>query len=156
MSWFKRRNGTIFLNGPMLCKDRRQPDIPVMLGAWEKLEPIVARRRQAEGEEAYLLEGHATERQEVTFRRLGEWMRIRGWATQKAIHEFRAWAGCQVAMQHSLQQAQLWMRHKSYATTEKFYGRYIKLSRISTKLEIPEIPGLQILRQPDPSSLEAS
>lgn len=134
VAWFAQRDGASYLRGDVLDKSGKIPDILCQLGADVHLAPHLANRPAAE----HLLSGHDTERKELVFRRAGEWMEARGWGTQKRIHEFRAFAICQVAMATgNLLEAQKWARHASYSTTEKNYGRYITAGRTRVKLVLP-------------------
>lgn len=130
-SWFLTRDGVIYLRGDVLAKNRMLPDIRVQLGAWSKLAPYVTAASTD-----YLLAGTDTERHELVFRRVSEWMRHLGWKTQKTIHEFRAYAGSKIAQAHGLLAAQAFLRHQSYVTTERFYMRYLKMSQA----EVPLFP----------------
>ncbi len=100
------------------------PRIPVANGAWAHLEPIVSARKP----EQHVLapDGHATYRGDDLFDDLSGWLRTLGWETDKAFHEFRALAGCWVAMRDGLLVARDWLRHSSVTTTEKHYGRYVR------------------------------
>lgn len=112
-------------------------DIPVHNGAWERLEPQLA----GLAPDAYLLTGEATERFDHTFRRISEWMRALGWATQKTFHEFRAYAGCSVAESHGLEYASPWLRHSNLQTTQRYYGRYLKSRpKADAPLALPALP----------------
>lgn len=133
VAWFIQRDGTSYLRGDVLDKSGKIPDILGQFGAAAKLAPHLDRAA-----EKFLLEGNDTERKELVFRRAGEWMAERGWGTQKRIHEFRAWAICQVAQATgNLIEAQKWARHASYSTTEKNYGRYITAGRTQVALVVP-------------------
>lgn len=121
-----------------MAKNGRNPEIRWQLGAWEKLAPFL----DPLAPDAYVLDGTLTERQDLTFRRISEWMRILGWETQHHIHEFRAWAGCQIAMApggRGLLDAMVFMRHASFQTTEKYYGHHLKLKLSEVKLALPVV-----------------
>lgn len=100
------------------------PRIPVANGAWSKIEPLLA----GLAPDAHVLAtgGTDTYRGDVLFDEIALWMRDLGWETQKAFHEFRALAGCWVAMRDGLLVARDWLRHASVTTTERNYGRYIR------------------------------
>jgi hypothetical protein len=104
-----------------------RPLIPCANGAWEKLSPYI----QAPGcaPDSYLIEGTDTYRRGDVFREISVWLRHHGWETQKAYHELRAWAGCQVGMAFGFDVASQWLRHGSIVTTQKFYGRYLNTLR---------------------------
>lgn len=144
VAWFIQRDGATFLRGDVIDKAGKIPDIICQLGADAKLQPHLDGRPGAD----HLLTGSDTERKERVFRRCAAWMRARGWATQKVIHEFRAFAICQVAMgTGNLIEAQKWARHGSYTTTEKNYGRYITGGRSQVPLSLPT-PTLVAIVQP--------
>lgn len=119
--------------------------IPCQLDAWQRLAPQVAAALAAG--RAHLLQGTKTERTEETFRRISAWMRTLGWDTQKTHHEFRAWAGCQIAMKHGLLAARDFLRHASITTTEKYYGRYIRQQIPHIPLQLPTATTPTILNQ---------
>jgi integrase len=133
--WFILRDNIIFCRGDVLGKNGNVPDVRVQLGAWDKIKPHL--RGDAA---AHVLEGHHTERSEIVFRRIGEWMERLGWVTQKRIHEFRAFAGSKIAEADGLQAAQAFLRHSSYSTTEKYYMRYRRIRTTEVKLVLPSTP----------------
>lgn len=134
VAWFIQRDGATYLRGDVLDKAGKIPDILCQLGADVKLAPYLADRPAAD----HLLTGTDTERNELVYRRCSAWMKARGWKTQKSIHEFRAFAICQVAQATgNLLEAQKWARHASYSTTEKSYGRYITTGRTQVALTLP-------------------
>ena len=101
-------------------------------GAWARLSPILPA-----DPDAHLLTGSMTERTELVFDRVSEWMRALGWETQKTYHEFRAIGGCQVAMRDGLLAARDWCRHRSITTTERSYGRYIRTIIADAPIVLP-------------------
>lgn len=111
------------------------PRIRVTNGAWEHLAPAFA----AAGND-YVIPGSPTYRCESVFREIADWMRTLGWNTQKAYHEWRAYAGCQVAMRDGLLTASQWLRHSSITVTEAAYGRYIRTTATDAPLQIPKPP----------------
>jgi hypothetical protein len=139
-------NTLVFLKGDVLAKNGQiLEDIKCLEGSWQYLEPHV-KAASAAGQ-PWLLRGTATERLEDTFRRISAWMRQQGWSTQKTIHEFRAWSGCQVAMQDGPFAARVHMRHAQFNTTDQFYGRYIHQKNTKARLIIPTIPEPQLIQQ---------
>ena len=110
----------------------RNARITLTNGAWPKLQPHLP-----DDPQAHLLTGSMTERTELVFDRVSEWMRALGWETQKTFHEFRALGGCQVAMRDGLLAARDWCRHSSYATTEKNYGRYLRTTITDAPIVLP-------------------
>ncbi len=100
------------------------PRIPAANGAWDKLAPYLRGIK----DDAHILAPDATDtyRGDDLFDEIAAWMRGLGWETQKAFHEWRALAGCEVAMRDGLLVARDWLRHSSVTTTERNYGRYIR------------------------------
>lgn len=117
------KNGTIW------------PTVTCTNGAWEHLGPIVAKLKPDD----YLIQSPtATARCEEVFRRIGVWMATLGWQTHKAIHEFRAYAGCQVARRDGIEAASRWLRHHSIVVTQRHYGRYLRPVVTDAPLVIPK------------------
>ncbi len=116
------------------------PRIPVANGAWAKIEPLLA----GLGPDDHVLApgGTDTYRGDVLFDEIALWMRDLGWETQKAFHEFRALAGCWVAMRDGLLVARDWLRHASVTTTERNYGRYIRTQVSDTAPALAPAPAL--------------
>jgi integrase len=131
--WVARRRYDVTKNADEL------PRVPVSNGAWEHLAPFLAGRLPGD----YLLSGvHKSARMEYTFRAVSEWMRGLGWGTQKTVHEFRAFAGCQVARRDGIEAASKWLRHSSIVVTQQSYGRYLKPRITDAPLELPTVtPG---------------
>jgi integrase len=100
------------------------PRIAVANGAWEHLAPIVA--LLPPDRHVLAPAGTDTYRADALFDEISTWLRGLGWETQKAYHEFRALAGCWVAMRDGLLVARDWLRHSSVTTTERHYGRYVR------------------------------
>lgn len=136
-NWFKNVDGTIICRGDVLAKNKKFPEVRAQLDAWARIGPLVEDKEAQE----YVLVGSKTERTDICFRRLSDWMRSLGWETTHHVHEFRAWAGCQIAMapNNSIREAQAFMRHASFATTEKFYGHHLKIKLTEVKLAIPQV-----------------
>lgn len=110
------------------------PTVACTNGAWEHLGPIVA---QLKAEDYLIQSPTATARCEEVFRRIGAWMTDLGWKTEKAIHEFRAYAGCQVARRDGIEAASRWLRHHSIVVTQRHYGRYLRPTVTDAPLAIP-------------------
>ncbi len=87
----------------------------------ELLEAAQAAKRE------YLFAGGKTERYDELPDRLNAWMRSLGWADEKVLHALRAYIGCKIYARNP-RLAQLYLRHKSIATTEKFYGHFLTLN----------------------------
>ena len=135
--WFVRLNGRIHLElrevvqpgtpGQTSTATKSgaiNPRIPVANGAWEHLVTIV----ELLPPDRHVLApaGTDTYRADALFDEISGWLRGLGWETQKAFHEFRALAGCWVAMRDGLLVARDWLRHSSVTTTERHYGRYVR------------------------------
>ena len=148
---FVKVNGDVFFRPSWRAKNNRVPEIGVQLDAWPRLEPLLGGTSSTSPQ--YALVGTATERTSEVFRRISDWMRTLGWATTHHIHELRAWAGCQIANNHpnGIRAAQAFMRHSTFATTEKFYGHYLKVRMDKVQLTIPALD-----KPFEPKILEAS
>ena len=72
-----------------------------------------------------VLTGTATDREDIHFRNIGQWMRDLGWETEKTNHALRAYAGSLVAMKYGIYRASCWLRHRSIKTTEGHYSHFI-------------------------------
>lgn len=109
------------------------PRIPVSNGAWEHLGPIV----ELLPPDRHVLApmGTDTYRGDALFDEISGWLRGLGWQTTKAYHEFRALAGCWVAMRDGLLVARDWLRHSSVTTTERHYGRYVRTQVSDTAMD---------------------
>ena len=122
--WFSPIAGRIHCTLPAQKNGTEAGRIEIQNGAWTHLAPHLAKR----GPVQHLLTGHATERREEVFRRCSDWMRALGWQTQKAFHEWRAYAICSVAEHtRSLEYASKWARHADITTTQRSYGRYLDI-----------------------------
>lgn len=131
-----QRAGIVYFLGSALAKNGTVPDVSVQQGAWQKIQPFLVGRNPDE----YILTGTDTARNEETFRRVSSWMRHLGWNTQKTIHEFRAYSGCKIAEVHGMTAARQWLRHASTLTTEKHYGRYIRMRIGEVPMNLPAPP----------------
>lgn len=145
---FQTVAGDVAFRPPWFGKNKkRTPEVLVQLNAWQHLGPALADVPDG----AYILCGHETERTSDVFRRISGWMRSLGWATTHHIHELRAWAGSYIADHAAgdgIRSAQIFLRHASYATTEKFYGHHRKQQLAKVSLEIPRV------HQPAPTPVE--
>lgn len=127
--WVHFQGKSITKNGSV------RPVIPVTNGAWEHLEPML--RTIPPGD--FVIGDNKTFRCENVYREISAWMRDLGWQTQKAVHEFRAYAGCQVAMRDGIYQASKWLRHSSVTVTEKNYSRYVVQRVTSAPIALPDV-----------------
>lgn len=57
------------------------------------------------------------------------WLRWLGWQTQKTNHALRDFSASMITMRYGLGEACDWCRHKTLATTERNYSRFVKLSK---------------------------
>lgn len=134
---FHEVQGDIAFRPPWFGKNKKStPEVRVQLDAWQHLGPLIT----ALPDGGHVVSGHATERASEVFRRISGWMKSIGWETTHHIHELRAWAGSYVADHSSkdgIRAAQVFLRHRSYATTEKFYGHHRKQQVEKVSLTIP-------------------
>lgn len=145
--WFKRLGSGIKLELETVVRPggtrekgatkngERAPVIDCSNGAWEKLEPLIGRLQETD----YVLQTPtATDRVEGVFRGISAWMQELGWDTQKQVHEFRAFGGCQVATRDGIEAASRWLRHSSIMVTQKHYGRYLSAKVTDAAIALPE------------------
>lgn len=134
--WFSVINGRVHCTLPEQKNGREDGQIEIQNGAWAHLAPHIEPR----GPVQYILDGTGTERHEEVFRRCSAWMRALGWETQKAFHEWRAYAICSVAeATRSLEYASKWARHADLTTTQRNYGRYLKITAPEARLTLPGV-----------------
>lgn len=115
--------GKVAIEKPTTKNGSQCPRIDASNGAWAKLEPMISKMQPDD----YVLQcPTATDRVEGVFRGISAWMQGLGWGTQKQIHEFRAFGGCQVAMRDGIEAASRWLRHASIVVTQRHYGRYLR------------------------------
>lgn len=134
--WFTAIAGRVHCTLPEQKNGREDGQIEIQNGAWTHLAPHIEPR----GPVQYILDGTATERHEEVFRRCSAWMRDLGWETQKAFHEWRAYAICSVAEStRSLEYASRWARHADLTTTQRNYGRYLKITAPESRLTLPTV-----------------
>jgi integrase len=132
---FVELNGGLWI-GAGLGKDGRQIQIPVINWPVHESSTVVPAdvvraaiaRAKAAGR-ATLFSGKAWERVEVLARRLNEWLTGLGWHDEKKMHALRAFIGSKIYNQKPLL-AQRYLRHKSIATTEKFYSHFVSLEGV--------------------------
>jgi integrase len=136
---FQAVAGDIAFRPPWFGKNKKRTlEVLVQLDAWQHLGPII----EALPAKSFVLYGHETERTSDVFRRISGWMRALGWETTHHIHELRAWAGSYIADHAAgdgIRSAQIFLRHASYATTEKFYGHHRKQQLAKVTLTIPKV-----------------
>jgi integrase len=133
---FQQVDGDVFFRPDWQTKNKKICEIGVQLDAWQRLAPYL------KGDpETFAILGTMTDRHSNVVRGLSTLFKTLGWKTTHHIHEMRAWAGCQIAMNHpqGLLYAQMFLRHSSYTTTQKFYGHHIKVRGDKVALRIPTI-----------------
>lgn len=148
--------GDIAFRPPWFGKSKRKTlEVRAQLGAWNHLGPIVAKLPAG----AYVLTGTDTERTGDVFRRISGWMKSLGWETTHHCHELRAYAGSYIAdhppvgadgqRMDGVRAAQIFLRHASYATTEKFYGHHRKQQLGKVALHVPQVGQPAAIEQPN-------
>jgi integrase len=109
--YFVTRDGKPWFDGGV-GKDGEHIKVPVQDRAWAALEPV-------KKENGPVIESESLE----AVRRVGFWLDMQGWKTEKKMHELRAYIGSLI-YQVDHMAAMKFMRHKSIKVTEKFYVRY--------------------------------
>lgn len=121
--------------GAGLGKDGKPIHIPVIdwpvrpehtITPAQVLKEALARRRTEAGADAFILQGSFTERYDEMPDRLNAWMQRMGWNDEKKLHALRAFIGCKLYAKNP-RLAQLYLRHKSIATTENYYAHFLAL-----------------------------
>jgi integrase len=128
LDWPVQFSGKWFLSGRGVFKNSHGVGV-AMLEPWgARLRKFVATLPK---EQEFILAGSLNERTNECFRRVSAWMRELGWETDKAIHEFRAYAGSVVAATQSIDAACSFLRHSSVKVTEKHYLRYVEMMKLA-------------------------
>jgi integrase len=146
--------------GAGLGKDGKPIQIPLIgwpvdpLGTGPTPESIVRqviekRKKEEEGEsDPTLLKGHATFRYDTMPDELNAWMTKLGWRDEKKLHALRAYIGSKIYSRNP-RLAQLYLRHKSIATTEQFYSHFVTLSGVfdmgPAAAPVPAAPPMAVL-----------
>jgi hypothetical protein len=73
--------------------------------------------------------GEMTDRKFWPETHASHWLRWLGWQTQKTNHALRDFSASMITMRYGLGEACDWCRHKTLATTERNYSRFVKLSK---------------------------
>jgi integrase len=107
-------------------------------------------RAKNEGRET-LFPGKLWERTERLARRLNDWLTTVGWRDEKKLHALRAFIGSKIYSQKP-RMAQIYLRHKSIATTEKFYSHFVSLEGVFDLMPTNVVP----MPQPDAAAPIAS
>ncbi len=126
-SWFAVRDGRPVVCAEYVCKNRSAMDVPMLSEWWARLQS--ARPAEAQEDSQILCTAPA-----AVFRAVGKWMGALGWRTQKRIHEFRAYVGSQIAKEHGIVAASLFLRHGDISTTQRFYLRYLTLGNVEVRI----------------------
>lgn len=138
-SWHATRDGVPLIDATAAVKGQTGF---IQIRALDPFFTILINRAEAMGwrgkPDDYILSAASdTQRHESIFRDVSKWMRARGWQTQKAIHEWRAYAGSQVALRYDIYEASRWLRHSSVKVTELNYARYVGLVKPSDVTKLP-------------------
>lgn len=126
-NWFAVCDGRPVVRSQYVCKNRSDMNVPMLSEWWTRLQ--AARPGEAREDSAILCGGAA-----AVFRAVGKWMGALGWRTQKRIHEFRAYVGSQIAQEHGIVAASLFLRHGDISTTQRFYLRYLTLGNVEVRI----------------------
>jgi len=124
-SWIEQEDTPAGIRWWMVVKDGPdfQPKgvsgkIPIFDGVHQKL---MALRGAAAGE--YILPlATRTEREDAVKRDFAEWMRGKGWTTQKCAHELRKLRGCWWFARYGMERTYKWLRHANMQTTLDHYA----------------------------------
>jgi integrase len=115
-----------------LGKDGEQIRVPVINWpvhpASARVPADVVREILTERKEptAFLFLGNVTARYDEMPDRLNAWLKRMGWNDEKKLHGLRSFIGCKLYVKNP-RLAQLYLRHKSIATTEKYYSAFLRL-----------------------------
>lgn len=134
VGWFILRDGRAWVQGDTICKNGKIVDLVGI----NNVKDHIWHHLNGRGNDEYVLSRPGSG--EALWRRCGDWMRPRGWKTHKTVHEFRAWAICQVIESTgSVYEAQQWARHASSNTTQRNYGRYARGKVLDIPLNVPSV-----------------
>ena len=133
VGWLKCVGGLPYLDGAMLTKNKNARPLFIrgVLGGYEKLAAVLADQPA----HAFMLEGSATERKELVFRRCAKWMADLGWPNRKKIHDLRALSGSLVARLHGPMAGQKHLRHADLSTFMNSYSHHVLDAVPETRLE---------------------
>ena len=129
-AWFVQRDGRPWLRSSMVTKNGAALDVPILPEWWHRLTSVLP-------ENGERIIANPSQR---LFRAIGKWMTGLGWQTQKKLHEFRAYVGCRVAEAYGIEAASLFLRHGEIGTTQRYYGRYLKLRSLDAVQIAPASP----------------
>ncbi len=130
--WFVLRDARPWLRSSMVTKNRAALDVPILPEWWARLEAVLPPNAER-------ILANPSDR---LFRAIGTWMTRLGWRTQKKLHEFRAYVGCKVAEVHGIEAASLFLRHGEIGTTQRYYGRYLRLKSVDGVTVAPSPPAV--------------
>lgn len=85
----------------------------------------------------YIVSGTDAYRKDALFRAVSDWLRHRGWETQKTNHALRAYAGSQIAMKYGIYEAQMFLRHSTVKVTEQSYSHFVAKFKPANLDDIP-------------------
>jgi integrase len=123
---FKRSLGAPLLDGRGRVKNQTGGfQVPPLDPFWRLLNRRIDRESWRGQPDDLVLTGTATDREDIHFRNIGQWMRELGWETAKTNHALRAYSGSLVAMKYGIYRASAWLRHRSVKTTESHYTHFI-------------------------------
>lgn len=119
--------------GAGLGKDGEQIRIPVINFVVHTANPrtpaSVLREMLQERKSGPLFLGDRRERYDEMPDRLNGWLNRMGWTDEKKLHAIRGFIGSKLYSKNT-HLARLYLRHKSIATTEKYYGAFFRLNEV--------------------------
>lgn len=123
--WVHHRDGWL-LDGRGFVKNQRgRFVVPPIDPYWKLLNRRIDKMGWRRQPQELVLQGTATDLEDIIFRRVGRWLRLLGWETQKTNHALRAYSGSLVAMKWGVDRAHSWLRHASVKTTEQHYLHFL-------------------------------
>lgn len=128
-NWLMMRDAKLFLTTDYIAKNGQEIGELACI-THSKLWSHIYCEGEVRNDEAHMI----SDRQ--CFDRVGRWMEGLGWKTRNKIHEFRAYAGSQVARQDGIYAACRWLRHSSVTTTERYYAKYVGNLAMKTRIEL--------------------
>jgi integrase len=124
--WITEHAGRPAIEGKCRVKSTSGTVIVDLIGEyWDIIAARIDADKLKGGDDDFIIDGSPTERTEKVFRRVSAWMRGLGWNTQKTFHEFRALAGCRIAVEEGFTAAAIFTRHSDVSTMQRYYGRYV-------------------------------
>jgi integrase len=131
---FVERDGRLWVRGGT-GKDGRQILLPVvdkLLAEYSSTSPnvLLTKARRPDG---FILPGDERMRHDTIPYKLNLWLESLGWNDEKKLHALRAFVGSKI-YEIDPRLAQLYLRHKSLATTEWFYSHFAGMIRVAEKI----------------------